>query len=94
MANNSIIDITDRFVNSKDGIVDITDLLILQGNYPTSEPSGLFERAVKDPLVSLAKGATVGLGEAVVGLADIPTMGYAGKGVDYALKSNLGGRLS
>ena len=60
---------------------------------PSAQPSGIFERVVKDPLVSLAKGATVGLGESVVGLADIPTMGYAGKGVDYALKSTLGGGL-
>ena len=60
---------------------------------PSTQPSGIFERVVKDPLVSLAKGATVGLGESVVGLADIPTMGYAGKGVDYALKSTLGGGL-
>jgi len=63
----------------------------IRPNAPSAQQSGILGRAVKDPLVSLAKGATVGLGEAAVVLADIPTMGYAGKGVDYALKSTFGG---
>ncbi|HOR78993.1 MAG TPA: hypothetical protein PLG04_09415, partial [Anaerolineaceae bacterium] len=78
------------------GITDDEIISEVSGRLNQSAPakeSSLFERAVKDPLVSLAKGATVGLGEAAVGLADIPTMGYAGKGVDYALKSTLGGGL-
>lgn len=41
-------------------------------------PPGFIRRAVGDPALSLARGV-VGLPEAVVGLADIPTFGYAGK---------------
>ena len=45
------------------------------------EGSGFFRRAVADPLVSLGQGV-LGLKEAAVGIADIPTMGYAGKAVE------------
>ena len=45
------------------------------------QPSGLFRRAVADTGVSLAKGV-VGLGEAAVGLLDIPTLGHAGKALE------------
>lgn len=41
-------------------------------------PSSLARRALADPLVSAAKGV-VGLGEAAVGLANLPTLGRAGK---------------
>lgn len=45
------------------------------------EPSGLFRRAVGDTALSLGQGV-LGLKEAAVGLADIPTGGYAGKAVE------------
>ena len=54
-----------------------------------TKPSSLLERA-GDIGVSLAQGA-VGLGEAAVGLADIPTMGYAGKAAEAAEKALFGG---
>ena len=44
------------------------------------ESSSILRRAIGDPLASLAKGAIIGIPEAIIGLADIPTMGYAGKG--------------
>jgi hypothetical protein len=46
--------------------------------------SGAIERFVGDPLRMLASG-TVGLGRAAVGLADIPTGGYAGELIDRGL---------
>ncbi len=42
------------------------------------QQSGLFRRLAVDPLISAAKGV-VGLGESLVGLADIPTGGAVGK---------------
>lgn len=54
-----------------------------------TKPSSLLERA-GDIGVSLAQGA-VGLGEAAIGLADIPTMGYAGKAAEAAEKALFGG---
>jgi hypothetical protein len=45
------------------------------------EPSGLLRRAVADPALGLLKGA-VGVPEAAVGLADLVTGGYAGKGAE------------
>ena len=38
------------------------------------KPSSFLRRGVVDPLVSLAKGTLVGIPEAAVGLADIPTL--------------------
>lgn len=54
---------------------------------PPKESSGIFRRAIADPLVTAAK-SVVGTGQAAVGLADIPTLGKAGKalesvGVDF-----------
>ena len=46
------------------------------------ESSGVIRRAVADPLVGLAKGVLVGIPETAIGLADIPTMGLAGKGLE------------
>ena len=43
------------------------------------EPSGILRRAVADPAVSLAKGV-IGLGEAAVGIANIPDIGLCRKG--------------
>lgn len=45
---------------------------------PAPAPSGLVRRAIGDTAVDLGKGV-IGVGEAVVGLADIPTFGLAGK---------------
>lgn len=45
---------------------------------PVAEPSGLARRALGDTGVSLAKGV-IGLPEAAVGLANLPTVGLAGK---------------
>ncbi|MBP7231326.1 MAG: PLxRFG domain-containing protein [Syntrophaceae bacterium] len=54
-------------------------------------PSNPIGRAFHDTAMSLAKGVTVGIPETIVGLADIPTMGYAGKGVDALLRNTVGG---
>jgi predicted GNAT family acetyltransferase len=50
------------------------------------EPSSLLRRGIVDPLIGLAQGALVGIPETLVGLANIPTMGYAGKGVETITK--------
>ena len=47
----------------------------------TQAPSSAIRRYIADPALGLAKGV-VGAGEAVIGLADIPTMGLAGKAAD------------
>ena len=72
-------------------IAEITRQL---GSSPTApekptEPSSLLQRA-GDVGLSLAQGA-VGLGEAGVGLADIPTMGLAGKAASAGEKAIFGG---
>lgn len=54
-----------------------------------SEPSG-FLRRVGDVGLSTAQGV-IGAGEAVLGLADIPTMGHAGRGAEIAEKAVFGG---
>lgn len=48
---------------------------------PPKESSGIFRRAVADPLVTAAK-SVVSTGQAAVGLADIPTLGKAGKALE------------
>jgi len=50
------------------------------------EASSLFRRGVVDPLVGLAKGTIVGIPETVIGLANIPTLGYAGKAVEAGMR--------
>jgi hypothetical protein len=55
-----------------------------------TEPSSFARRAIADPGIGLAQGV-VGAGEALVGIADIPTMGYAGKVVEGAEKAIFGG---
>jgi len=57
-----------------------------------AEPSGYFDRYVTDPALALAQGV-IGLGEAAIGLADIPTLGYAGKGIEAAQDAVFGGDL-
>jgi len=54
-------------------------------------PSNPIGRAFHDTAMSLAKGVVVGIPETVIGLADIPTMGHAGKGVDALLWKTVGG---
>lgn len=54
-----------------------------------AEPSS-FMRRVGDVGLSAAQGV-VGLGEAALGLADIPTMGHAGRGAEIAEKAVFGG---
>lgn len=54
-----------------------------------AEESSILERA-GDVGLSLAQGA-VGLGEAALGLANIPTLGLAGKGAEVAEKALFGG---
>ena len=51
-----------------------------------SGESSMARRVIGDTAVGLAKGTLVGLPEAVVGLADLVTGGYAGKGVETAAK--------
>jgi hypothetical protein len=57
------------------------------------EESSYFDKVVLDSAISTAQGF-VGLGQAVVGLFDIPTLGYAGKGLEYALDNVFGGDLA
>lgn len=45
------------------------------------KPSGMIRRTLGDTAVDVGRGV-IGLGEAAVGLANIPTMGYAGKGLE------------
>jgi len=54
------------------------------------EASSLARRYIADPALSLTQGI-VGLGEAAVGIADIPTMGYAGKATDFVSEKVFGG---
>ena len=56
------------------------------------EESGIFRRYIGDNLLSFGQGI-IGLGEAAVGIADIPTFGYAGKGVEAASDAVFGGDL-
>ena len=57
------------------------------------EESSYFDKVVLDSAISTAQGF-VGLGQAVVGLFDIPTLGYAGKGLEYTLDNVFGGDLA
>lgn len=57
-----------------------------------AEPSSIAQRA-GDLGLSLAQG-TVGLGEAAVGLANIPTLGLAGKAAEAGEKALFGGTSS
>lgn len=66
-----------------------TDEELLTTQLP-EQPSSIARRYFADPALSVAKGI-VGLGEAAVGLADIPTMGYAGKGVEAVTEKVFGG---
>jgi hypothetical protein len=66
-----------------------TDEDLLTTQLP-EKPSSVARRYLADPALSLTKGI-VGLGEAAVGIADIPTMGYAGKGFEKATEAIFGG---
>ena len=57
------------------------------------EESSYFDKVVLDSAISLSQGF-VGLGQAAVGLFDIPTLGYAGKGLEYTLDNVFGGDLA
>ena len=63
-----------------------------QAQQTAPEESGFLRSYVADPLLSLGQGV-IGLGEAAVGLADIPTFGYAGKGIEAASDAVFGGDL-
>jgi len=56
----------------------------------TQAPSSAARRYLADPALGLAKGA-VSAGEAIVGLADIPTLGLAGKATNAIEKGLFGG---
>jgi len=66
-----------------------TDEELLTTQLP-EQPSSVARRYIADPALSLTKGI-VGLGEAAVGIADIPTMGYAGKATDFISEKVFGG---
>ena len=74
----------------------INYLVSQQGQQPQQaapeEESGFLRSYVADPLLSLGQGA-IGLGEAAVGLIDVPTFGYFGKGVETASDAVFGGDL-
>jgi hypothetical protein len=57
---------------------------------PVEEESSWFDKYVLDTAISTTQGV-VGLAEAGVGLLDIPTMGYAGKGLEWAQNEIFGG---
>ena len=57
---------------------------------PTEEPDATFGESIKDVGVSALQGV-LGAKEAITGIADIPTMGLAGKGVAAAEKALFGG---
>lgn len=63
-----------------------------QAQQTAPEESGFLRSYVADPLLSLGQGV-IGLGEAAVGLADIPTFGYAGKKIESASDAIFGGDL-
>jgi hypothetical protein len=73
------------------GIAGIPSQQAAQQAAPEEE-SGVFRRYIGDNLLSVGQGI-IGLGEAAVGLADIPTFGYAGKGVEAASDAIFGGDL-
>jgi hypothetical protein len=72
---------------------DIADFFDMPDPFAPKEESSLIRRGIGDPLVSLAKGTLIGIPETAIGLANIPTMGYAGKGIDVAAKAIFGGGL-
>ena len=78
--------------SQEDAIAYIASQQTQQAAPEEQEESGFLRRYVGDPLASIGQGV-VGLGEAAVGLADIPTRGYAGKGFSAASKSVFGGDL-
>ena len=57
---------------------------------PTEAPDATFGESLKDVGVSALQGV-LGAKEAITGIADIPTMGLAGKGVAAAEKAIFGG---
>jgi hypothetical protein len=57
---------------------------------PTETPDATFGESIKDVGVSALQGV-LGAKEAITGIADIPTMGLAGKGVAAAEKAVFGG---
>lgn len=69
----------DPFGEAPSGFVDPFSSAPAEATAPL-QSSGL-RRAVADPAISLARGI-VGVPEALVGLADIPTMGGAGKAAE------------
>ena len=73
------------------GIAGIPSQQAAQQAAPEEE-SGMFRRYIGDNLLSVGQGI-IGLGEAAVGLADIPTFGYFGRGVESASDAVFGGDL-
>ena len=73
------------------GIAGIPSQQAAQQAAPEEE-SGMFRRYIGDNLLSVGQGI-IGLGEAAVGLADIPTFGYFGRGVESASDAVFGGGL-
>ena len=53
----------------------------------SNEESSLLRRGVRDPLLGLTKGLVVGVPETIMGLADIPTLGRAGKLAEEGVKA-------
>ena len=75
--------------SSTEDIPDWAKTPITETKVP-SEPSSFARRAIADTGINVAQGI-VGLGEGLVGIADIPTLGYAGKGIEAAEKTIFGG---
>ena len=69
---------------------DLTKASTIQ---PPKEPSSLARRIAGDTALGLSQGVIEGA-KGFIGLADIPTMGYAGKAHDYLAKKIYGGTLS
>ena len=75
--------------SSTEDIPDWAKTPITESKVP-SEPSSFARRAIADTGINIAQGI-VGLGEGLVGIADIPTLGYVGKGIEAAEKTIFGG---
>ena len=88
------IDFLSKYNPSESAVSDdqTKDTLAFLKGQPEDKGSNILRRAVVDPAVGLARGLLVGVPEAVTGIADIPTLGYAGKAYEAVTKGlGLGG---
>ena len=82
--------VEEKPVDATEPQKDLTKAPTIQ---PPKEPSSIVRRVAGDTALSLGQGAIEGA-KGFIGLADIPTMGYAGKAHDWLAKKLYGGTLS